>query len=188
MYYFQSLTSSVFSFYPASQVYHGRVSGQGYVTRKAVHGDFARFLGGLSPVPWSFLRSRNYPSSVPPLSMETATDYFLKTCLPCFCKEGTRVIFVLPVNRSFFLSTSSHAPAKSQKGTVPASFSRGTEKSSTCLPCPTARKRALLSKIHFLTAVIFSSFTRRLKLKDFTLPGRAGGFISLKHTARKAPV
>ena len=33
-----------------------------------------------------------------------------KTCLPCFCKEGTRVIFVLPVNRSFFLSTSSHAP------------------------------------------------------------------------------
>lgn len=33
-----------------------------------------------------------------------------KTCLPCFCKEGTWVIFVLPVNRSFFLSTSSHAP------------------------------------------------------------------------------
>ena len=68
--------------------------------------------------------------------METATDYFLKNLFACFCKEGTRVIFVLPVNRSFFLSTSSHAPRLTPEGYRTGKFFKGHCKILRLPPLP----------------------------------------------------
>lgn len=58
------------------------------------------------------------------------------------------------------------------------SLSRGTEKSTACSTCSTARKRALFFKISFLLSATFpfgSCFTQSLRQKLFYSPRQSWG-------------
>ena len=70
---------------------------------------------------------------------------------------------------------------------MPASLSRGTERSTTCITCPTARKRALNTlnqPLRYKKIVItLLSLPSMLEAKVFLLsPAELGVVISLKHT------
>ena len=74
---------------------------------------------------------------------------------------------------------------------MPASLSRGTERSTTCITCPTARKRALntLNQPLSYKEIVITLFSLRsmLEAKAFLLsPAELGVVISLKHTRQRA--